>query len=116
MWFLVLVNAFVVVAGILQLVAPGLAWKMAELSNSFQGDRPERSLAWEIGRAIGGIVCIIVGLVFLIVVARQLGTTSPSLTSWSDAHPGGEVKLAPHGAATFTWAVLSRAALVLFIE
>ena len=62
---MILFGIFLVVCGILVLVAGDFMWWIQKTDNSFEGLESERSGLWEVGRFVRGIVLVVGGLVFI---------------------------------------------------
>ncbi len=65
-----LVGIFLVGFGVLSLVAPDAMWAFQRFSNRLEGQVSERSGTWEFGRIVGGILCIILGIVIFVMLSR----------------------------------------------
>lgn len=63
---MILFGIFLVVCGVITLLAGDLMWWIQRTDNSFEGLESERSDTWEFGRMLRGIVLIIGGLVFVL--------------------------------------------------
>lgn len=55
-----------IVIGILYAVAPGAMWSVQKFSNSMDGEKSERTGAWEFTRVLRAMFYIIGGIIFMI--------------------------------------------------
>ncbi len=62
----IIVGAFLVLLGLLEIFVKDFAWKLTGLTSRFQKRKPKRSQEWETGTTIGGVFLIFIGIIFLI--------------------------------------------------
>lgn len=62
---MILLGIFLIICGVITLLAGNLMWWIQRTNNSFEGLESERSGTWEFGRVLRGIPLIGGGVVFL---------------------------------------------------
>lgn len=62
---MILFGIFLIICGVITLLAGNLMWWIQRTNNSFEGLESERSGTWEFGRMLRGILLIGGGVVFL---------------------------------------------------